>query len=271
MRASEAYWYVGAVVSEIGQLVEQAWTLIKADDAQQALPLLEAISEEYMNEWESLDDSNGEASGFFSDLGTAWTEAILSADLTREQREQWADQFAAWQGELDDYGVDEAFDAPQIAALDGWDYPPLKRVLQGIITEQGAWEGEPPYYADELTGARLHILERRGRFQEYLYLAEAEGHTEEYVTMLVRLGRVEEAISYGRRYLATPDEALALAKALYEHGEREQSLQIAEHGLGLEGRKALLAKWLRDQALLMGEQSRALPAAEVAYRDEISL
>ena len=89
--------------------------------------------------------------------------------------------------------------------------------------------------------------------------------------MLVRLGRVEEATSYGRQYLATPDEALTLAKALYEHGEREQSLQIAEHGLRLEGRKALLAKWLRDQALLMGEQSRALPAAEVVYRDEISL
>jgi hypothetical protein len=115
------------------------------------------------------------------------------------------------------------------------------------------------------------VLPRSGHFQEYLYLAEAEGHSEEYVTMLVRLGRVEEAIAYGRQYLATPDEALALAKALYKHGEREQGLQIAEHGLTLEGRKALLAKWLRDTALLMGEQSRALPAAEVAYRDEISL
>ena len=139
------------MVGEIGQLVEQGWRLIKADQAQQALPLLEAITEEYMSEWESLDDSNGEASGFFSDLGTAWTEAILSMDLTREQRKQWADRFAAWQAELDDYGVDEAFDATQRAAIDGWDYPPLKRVLQGIITEQGAWKGEPPYYADELT------------------------------------------------------------------------------------------------------------------------
>src|SRR2546428_3134085 len=271
MRSSEAYGHIGAVVNEIGQLVEQAWALIKADDGRQALTVLEAITEEYMSEWENLDDSDGEASGFFSDLGTAWTEAILSADLTREEREGWADQFAAWQAELDDYGVDEAFDAPQTAALDGWDYPPLKRVLQGIITEQGAWDGEPPYYADDLTEARLHILERRGRFQEYLYLAEAEGHTQEYVTMLVRLGRVEEAISYGRHYLATPEEALALAKALYEHGEYEQSLQIAEHGLSLEGRKASLAKWLRDQAWSMGEKTRALPAAEVAFRDEINL
>jgi hypothetical protein len=95
MRSSEAYWHIGAVVNEIGQLVEQAWALIKADDGHQALTVLEAITEEYMSEWENLDDSDGEASGFFSDLGTAWTEAILSADLTREEREQWADQFAA--------------------------------------------------------------------------------------------------------------------------------------------------------------------------------
>src|SRR5207237_3453091 len=185
MRSSEAYWQVGAVVGEVGQLVDQAWALIKADDGRQALKVLEAITEEYLGEWENLDDSDGEASGFFSDLGAAWTEAILSADLTRKEREQWADQFAAWQGELDDYGIDEAFDAPQTAALDGWDYPPLQQVLQGTITEQGAWEGEAPYFADHLTKARLNILERRGRFQEDLYLAEAEGHSEEYVTKLV--------------------------------------------------------------------------------------
>jgi uncharacterized Zn finger protein len=265
MRSSEAYWHVGAVVNEIGQLVDKAWALIEAVDGRQALAVLEAITEEYMSEWENLDDSDGEASGFFSDLGTAWTEAVLSADLTREEREGWADQFAAWQEELDDYGVDEAFDAAETAALDGWDYPPLQRVLQGIITEQGAWEGEAPDYADDVTEARLHILERRGRFQEYLYLAEAEGHTKEYVTMLVRLGRVEEAISYGRHYLATTDEALALANALYEHSEVEQGLQMAEHGLTLEGRKATLAKWLRDQALLLGEKTRAVPAAEAAF------
>jgi hypothetical protein len=122
MRSSEAYWHVGAVVNEIGQLVEQAWALIKADDGRKALTVLEAITEEYIGDWEHLDDSDGEASGFFSDLGAAWTEAILSADLTREEREQWADQLATWQTELDDYGVDEAFDGPQTAALDGWDY-----------------------------------------------------------------------------------------------------------------------------------------------------
>src|SRR5260221_1029278 len=271
MRSSEAYWHVGAAVGDVQRLVDQAWELIKADDGNNALTLLEAITEEYLSEWENLDDSDGEASGFFDNLGAAWTEAILSVDLTHEERELWADRFAGWQDELDDYGVDEAFDAPQAAALDGSDYPPLQRVLQGTINEQGAWEGEAPYFADELTEARLNILKRRGRFQEYLYLAEPEGQTEAYVTMLVQMDRIQEAVSYGREYLATPDEALALAKALYEHGEREQSLQIAEHGLTLEGHKATLAKWLRDQAWSMRETARALAAAVTAFREEISL
>lgn len=271
MSGTAAYYQVGSVVHSIEQFIDQAWTWIDADDGRQAITILEAITEEYINEWESLDDSDGDAGELFNTLGQAWTEAILSADLTSKERKHWANQLATWQRELDNYGIDEAFDAPQTAALDGWDYPALKRVFQGIITEQGAWDGEAPYNAENITSARLHILERRGQWQEYLYLAEAEGHTAEYVTMLVRLGRAEEAFSYGQKYLATTDEALALAKALYDHGEREQGLQIAERGLNLEGYKSALAKWLRDQALLMGERTRALAAAEIAFREEISL
>jgi uncharacterized Zn finger protein len=156
------------VVNDVRRVLDQAWTLIKQDGGRNALAVLEAITEAYMAEWENLDDSDGEASAFFSDLSAAWVEALLSADLTRQERKSWADRLTSWQEELDDYGVDEAFDMAATAALDGWDYPPLRRVLQGTITEQGAWDEEPPYYADELAEARLHVLERRGRFQQYL-------------------------------------------------------------------------------------------------------
>ena len=113
---------------------------------------------------------------------------------------------------------------------------------------------------------------RRGRWQEYLYLAEAEGKTEAFVTMLVRAwthsgsGRLRTRISGCK-----PGGAFALAKALAEHGDREQGVQMAEHGLTLEGSKAELAKWLRDQATALGNTTLALTAAEVALREDINL
>jgi uncharacterized Zn finger protein len=176
MSSSEAYWQISAVVGSIQHIVDQAWELIKADYGRDALIVLEAVTEEYLSEWENLDDSDGEASGFFTDLGPTWAEALLSVDLSRQERKAWAKRLTDWQEDLDDYGVDDAFAVAAAAALDGWDTPPLKRVLEGTITEQGAWKGEPPLYADELTEARLHILERRERFQEYLYLAEKDCH-----------------------------------------------------------------------------------------------
>ncbi len=57
MRSSEAYWHVGAVVNEVGNLLEQSWTLIQADDARSALALLEAITQAYVSDWTDLDDS----------------------------------------------------------------------------------------------------------------------------------------------------------------------------------------------------------------------
>ena len=132
-------------------------------------------------------------------------------------------------------------------------------------TDKGAWEDEAPSYADALAIARLNVLERQGRFQEYLSLAEAEGQTERYVTMLVRLGRVQEAVDYGLQYLGTTEEALPLAKALRERNALQAALQIATHGLTLEGTKVPLATWTADLAPGMGETKRALEAALLAF------
>lgn len=272
MRPSEAYWHVGGVVDQVRQLLKQARAYVEAGDGQNGLTILEAVTEEYMEHWTYLDDSDGEASGFFDqELGILWAEALLTADLTVEERKRWADKLTAWQEELEDYGIDEAFDVAIGAAVQGWDYPPLVRVLRGEITEKGAWEGEPPWYADDLAVARLNVLERQGRHQEYLYLAEAEGQTERYITMLVRLGRVQEAVEYGERYLGTATEALALARALEERGEMEHALRIAERGLGLYGQKAELARWLRDRVERVDRSELALKAALTAFYETLGL
>ncbi|HEY4386691.1 MAG TPA: hypothetical protein VGN34_19725 [Ktedonobacteraceae bacterium] len=267
MSSSEAYWQVSAVVNEVRQLLEQGWALIQADDGRNALSLLDAITETYVSDWTNLDDSDGEAGGFFHDLGPIWTEALLSADLSSKERKEWANKLEIWQQEIDDYGVEEVFEVAQEAALRGWDDPQLQRILQGAQSESDSWDGEAP----ELTVARLHVLERRGRLQEYLHLARAQGQNEAYVAMLVRLGRTQEAAAYGRTHLETAQEALTLARALYDRGERELGLHIAEEGLLLQRPRASLAKWLRDEAATVGEGTRALTAAEVAFREELSL
>jgi len=271
MRPSEAYWHVGSIVDQVRQMLDQVWVSIEAGDGWNALLILEAITDEYVVSWFYLDDSDGYAGAFFADLGEVWTEAALVADLTAKEREEWAQKLTAWQEEIGDYGIDDVFDPAQAAFLHGWDYPPLQRALQDEITEQIVWEEESPWYADKLALVWLRVLEREGRYREYLNLARAEGQLEQYVTMLARLDRVEEAVEEGLKYLSDPNQALALAKVLRERGELAPALQIARHGLTLEGSKGSLAPWLSDLADAMHKSALALKAAAVAFRASPSL
>jgi uncharacterized Zn finger protein len=266
LRPSEAYWHVGSVVDQVRQLLNQVQGFIEAGDGRNAIALLEAITDEYVEGWLCLDDSDGYAGEFFGELGKVWTEACLVADLSPTEREQWVQKLARWQREIGPYGLEGVFEVAQAALKQGWDYPPLQRVFQGEITRRGAWEGEAPWYADELAIARLKVLERQGRYQEYLCLAEAEGQMEPYIIMLARLGRVQKAVDEGLQVLYTPDQFLSLAKVLREQGELATALRVAEHGLTLDGSKGPLAAWLCDLADGMGEPERALEAATVAFR-----
>jgi uncharacterized Zn finger protein len=270
-RAWGGYGYVGAAVSAVSEIVAQARQLLEAGDGRAALTVLDILTEEFISTWEGLDDSDGESRGFFEELGGLWAEALLTDDLPAEERQAWIPRIETWQRELSDYGIDEEFDVALSAAVQGWEHPPLQRVLRGEIGEQGAWESEALPWADALAEAQLNVLDRQGRHQEYLYLAEAEGQTERYVTMLARLGRGAEALDYGRVHLATVSEAYALTMTLWERGESERALESAEHGLTLEGSKGGLASWLRDRAAERGQPERALAAAEVAFEAEQDL
>ncbi len=181
MGSSEAYWQVSSVVSEVEHIAEQALELLEAGDGHGALATLEAVTEEYRDEWENLDDSDGYAGELFRQLGQLWAEVLLRVELSQKERKTWAEKLTAWQGEVEAYGVDDAFDIAVTAALQGWNYPPLRRILQGSITGQGIWDGERPSYAEDLTRIRLTILEQQERMQEYLFLAKAEGQTEAYL------------------------------------------------------------------------------------------
>jgi uncharacterized Zn finger protein len=89
--------------------------------------------------------------------------------------------------------------------------------------------------------------------------------------MLVKLGRTEEAIEYAKQYMATTDEALALAQALRERHHPVDALKIAERGLSLHGETLNLARWLRDFAMQAGQPDLALQAARVVFARSPSL
>ena len=270
-RSRYEYANVGAAASAVSEVMTQAEQRIGVGDGRGAVAMLGVLTEEFLSAWEGLDDSDGESSDFFEELGGLWTEALLTGDLTAEERQVWAPKIEAWQSTLSEYGIDTVFEPACWAAEHGWDDAALQRVFQGEITERGAWDGEAPFWADELANARLNVLDREGRHQEYLYLAEAEGQTGQYLVMLARLGRGAEALEYSRKYPSPVPDVYALAQALWEQGERDRALECAEIGLTREGPKAPLASWLRDRAAEHRQTERALAAARIAFGEEQSL
>lgn len=271
MQPSEAYWHVGGVVDEVRRVLDGARALIEAGEGRDALLVLEAITEEYAEAWEWLDDSDGEVGEFFHELGEAWTEALLSAKLTRSEREGWGEKLEGWCEELETYAGGEAFYAALLAAEQGWDHPMLARVLQGEATETAEAPEQDEDYDGDLNVARLNVLARQGRFEEYLRLAEHAGEVSRHAVMLVRVGRSEEAVEYALERLGTPEETLTVAEALRDHEDPGRALRIGEHGLSLEGRKATLAVWVRELASEMGRPGLALRAGVIAFREEPAL
>ena len=259
------------VTHGLDKILDKAQAFVEANDGRNALIILEALTVEIVNELESVYDPHGEVIGIFDDMKPLWTEAILVADLTLAERMELAEKMDDWESKLDQYYSEDAFSAPQAAAIQGWDHPPLQRVLEGKITKLGAWEDEAPWFADDLAVARLNVLARQGRFQEYLYLAEAEGQMDLYLIMLARLGRIQEAVDNGIQYIEDAGEALSLAQALHEKGETESALRVAEHGLKLQGGHSELLRWIRDVSASAGLSEKALTAAINAFREDPNL
>ncbi|MDZ8069210.1 MAG: SWIM zinc finger domain-containing protein [Nostoc sp. DedQUE08] len=243
-------------------VVQTAVDFSERGEGENAIAILEAITSTCAENWDDVAEYGAENDEVVGELNNAWCEAILIAELTPEEKVDIQINLEAWQ---DEWNAD--FGLVMEALRQGWDYPPLVQVLQGNITERGAWEEDVPDYADDLALIRLKILERQERYQEYLYLAEAEGQTQQYLTMLGRLGRVEEAIDAAQTQMNSMEEAFALAKTLSVQGALQQALDIAESGLNLPGNcQYELGIWTSDLAIKLGNSEAALSAIKAAFQ-----
>ena len=245
---------------------DAAAALLTGGDPAGAAALLAGVIEEWsecitdLEEW--VYEGNEEAFAEASEAVDALlAECLLSLPLTDIERK-------TWRARLDDWADDTISLAISDVALETWwDHPPLIAAMQGNITEQGAWADTPSDCAARLAQVRLRILERQGRSQEYLNLAQAEGELLLYLTKLIELGEIERTIAEANAYLAVPAEVLAIAQRLHAKGHRREALQVAASGLDLSYPHALgeLARWLAPRAQAQGDEALALRAAKIAF------
>ncbi|CBN58630.1 MULTISPECIES: SWIM zinc finger family protein [Kamptonema] len=249
------------ITPDILDLISEAQEFSQCEDGNNAIAILQSITETCIEHWDDVADYGAYNEGIVEALNEAWTEAILCAELTKEQQIELQENLTNWQDEWD------ANFAMSLEALrQGWDFPPLQLILQGNILERGVWEGEAPDYAEDIALIRLQILERRERYEEYLYLAKAEGMNQQYLVMLVSLGRISEAISTAKTLMTSVEEAKALAFELRKQGAKSQALEVAQAGFSLEGHCLYeLATWASNLALELGDCATAMKAKIKAF------
>lgn len=270
----DAYAEAERMAEELDELIEQARAAIEAEDGETALEVLEVIAEVLTeNRWAGLLPHDVPAVyEALDDLNESFIEAILTADLTESKRIDWEQRLLEWDDQLHHFMGESTFAAAADAAIEGWDDDRVQQAMKGSLDEGEFWEDDSRWYEEDIVAARLAVLKRQGRTEEYLNLAGAAGQSQAYATMLVQDGRVEKAVEYGIERLSTPDALLELAKTLREHGHTEAALTVAEHGLTVEGYgKERLASWLRDRAATADESDLALEAAVTAFEASPSL
>jgi uncharacterized Zn finger protein len=243
----EAYAYVDVT----REFAERAYSFLEKDDVRGALAVLETVTQEYIDCWVDLDDSDGEAAAYFEELGALWAEALLTADLTQAERRTYAQHLRRWQSDTDDYGVDA----------------PFALALEALGTAPSGMRGASP----DLVAVQLTVLERQGRFEEALQLADRPDTRNRYLSLHVQLGRLSEAHECALRQVTQAHDMLEIASALDERGARQQALELGVHGLSLAGEVRPLARWLRDTATDAGERDVAIRAGLRVLADQPAL
>ncbi|HEX7956978.1 MAG TPA: hypothetical protein VF508_08555, partial [Pyrinomonadaceae bacterium] len=284
LRASEAYWHVGGLTDELRGVERSAREFLDAGEAETALRILLTLLEESSDGFEHLDDSNGELGDFFNSLGATLAEVILSLDLDEDAREDLLSDLDDLHDRLSDYGV-EGLNAALLAARHGWEELPSSArsdEMRGGYEDEDAdaetnddewyasgWTPEDPVQV--LTRAKLNVLERQGRTDDYLALCLSAGEHLRYAFKLLSLGCAPEAVAYALKRLTDAGEALTLAQRLRDSGHLDEAIRVGEHGLRLKGHKVSLGLWLGTIEEAQGRTKQALEAWRAAFREAPSL
>jgi uncharacterized Zn finger protein len=292
MRMSEAYWYVGDLTDQLREVQVSAAKFLDAGDPETALEILLLLLEEASRAIEYVDDSNGELGGCVGELGTPLAEAILSMEISQVERVKLTTRLEKLIKYAGDYGMEGNLYIAVQAAKYGWDDVPtekttLRRTASTVDEddewdEDNEWDEEVAYGLPEsvgpgvagfgdLTEAKLNVLDRQGRTEEYLALCKKEQRHLRYALKLCDLEQVADAVKHAKKHLATAEEARQLALRLREARHVAEAIEVGEHGLKLKGPKAGLGEWLGPVEEAQGRTQQALTAWLAAFPEQPSV
>ena len=242
------------VARELDEITNFAEELLEAGDAQGAITILMTLLDELSDAYEMFDDSDGDLGDSADFAGELLAEAILSANLPARERAALGRRVAPIAENLSDYGIEDGLDVAGLALEYGWNEP----------------EDDGEDLIADLNTAKLNVLERQGRMDEFLSLCQQTGQHLRYALKLLQLGRADEAVRAAHQ-LSVPDAVLQLAQALREANHLQDAITLAERGLTLEGQKYHLAAWLAPLEETQVRAEMALQAYLVAFASDPSL
>lgn len=258
LRPSQAYWKMEGMVGSLDQLRKLACELLEYRKNEHALIILSLLFLETGKHCDQFDDSGGFLSAFLDELVIPLSEAILSNDLTSQEKERLTNDFEAVVYNLKSMGFSQ-FEVILAALEHGWksgnvDGSKYDRSIDHILNQ-----------------AKLNILEREGRTDEFIRLCLKMGEYHRYVLKKIEMGEYQDALGVALQKLKYSMEALEAALAFQENGQMDCALQIAERGLELEGEKDKLGTWLGFSEEKRGKREAAIHAYICAFIDSPSL
>ena len=249
---------MGRLVEQLHTIRDSAYAFLEASDAEGAIVILTTLLTEVSGSYEEFDDSDGELSSFLDELALPLVEAILSADLSKSERNRLANELEPVISDLSDYGIDK-LDAILTALEKGWPHAMN-------------FDSEETDYDDEiLIKAQLNLLERQNRLPEFLQLCLETGQYLRYILKQIEVGAFDQVVEVAWKTLTKAEDALQVAKRLLDASRLEDALRLAKKGLRLDGSKRDLGAWLGAVEESQGRTEQAIQAYQAAFTSLPSL
>jgi uncharacterized Zn finger protein len=247
-----------AYIDALEAIQQTAAQFLDAGDAESALTILQVLLEETTNDYDGEMDYDGDFASFIQDLGMPLAEAILSIEMDDSSRQALQNSIEEILDDLDEVIEEDELEVISAALEYGWEQ------LPDIETQWDEYEEETWMLFDSLQQARLNVLDRQERTEDFLQLAQiADKHR--YILKLLELGRVDDALAASQK-LENDHEILSVAQKLRQIGRIDEAVALAERGLEQKGHYTHeLVTWLAPLEESLGRKDMALMAYRAAY------